>query len=152
MKQAFSAAFGPLCFWGNPLWSVLGFAVWFMLIGKEVHTPLPALLGVEQDFWKVADTSFIIWELLPEPSLSILRLSAWRECVGMLSLYLLRCFGLFYLYWMWSRHSRQTSLLPGECSWPWPGRKEVLSSCTELTHLLLSPPCRRGFSTSRSAS
>lgn len=85
MKQAFSAAFGPLCFWGNPLWSVLGFAVWFMLTGKEVHTPLPALhlpsLGVEQDFWKVADTWSMVWELLPEPSLSLLRLSARMEGV-----------------------------------------------------------------------
>lgn len=58
------SCFWPTVFLGNPLWSVLGFAVWFMLIGKEVHTPLPALhlpsLGVDQDFWKVADTLSII--------------------------------------------------------------------------------------------
>lgn len=63
-EAAFSAAFGPLCFWGNPLWSVLAFAVWFMLIGKEVQSLLSAprltSLGVDQDFWKVADTSSII--------------------------------------------------------------------------------------------
>lgn len=43
-------------FWGNALWGELVLAVWFVLVGKEVHTPLPLCillpLGIDHDFWK----------------------------------------------------------------------------------------------------
>lgn len=119
-EAAFSAAFGPLCFRGNPLWSVLAFAVWFILIGKEVQSIAPPrttsyFTGCRSGLVEGHRHLVHYVRAASEPSLSILRRSAWKECVGIRSPHLSDAVGCFTCIER-GVITRQISLLPGEGS------------------------------------